>query len=147
MLVERMDKWLPELSGELQYSQKTYPVLIHGIPTSFNTSHDSKTSSRGSSVKTQILSHTQLHFRAPSSWVTLMAICIKRHMVPWSYTSQIPQSQMLVSTTTSLSMGGCCLYSSSCVALHTVSTVIAWATSHALARPNRDAGYVQRNMT
>ena len=42
VLVERMDEWLPKLSDELCYSQKTYPVLVHGVPTSFNTSRDSK---------------------------------------------------------------------------------------------------------
>ena len=42
VLVERMDEWLPKLSDELHYSQKTYPVLVHGVPTSFNTSRDSE---------------------------------------------------------------------------------------------------------
>ena len=78
MLVERMDKWLPKLSGELQYSQKTYPVLIHGVPTSFNTSRDSKDVIEGLTVKTQIYHH------APS--------CASEHQVlgrhSWPYASK-----------------------------------------------------------
>ena len=42
VLVERMDEWLPKLSNGLRYSQPTYPVLIHGVPTSFDASRDSE---------------------------------------------------------------------------------------------------------
>ena len=42
VLVEAIDEWLPNLLDRLIYSQKTYPVIVHGIPTSFNTSWDSK---------------------------------------------------------------------------------------------------------
>ena len=42
VLVEAMDRWLPKLSDGLQYFWKTYPVLIHGVPTSFDMSCDSE---------------------------------------------------------------------------------------------------------
>ena len=40
--MEAIDEWLPNLSDQLIYSRKTYPVIVHGIPTSFDTSWDSK---------------------------------------------------------------------------------------------------------
>ena len=40
-LIEAIDKWLPILSDWLLYSHKTYPVMVHRIPTTFNTSWDS----------------------------------------------------------------------------------------------------------
>ena len=42
VLVETVNEWLPKLSEWLRYSHKAYPVLVHGVPTSFNTSHDGK---------------------------------------------------------------------------------------------------------
>ena len=41
MLIGSIHEWLPQLSDSLTYIPKTYPVLIHGMPTSFDTSHDS----------------------------------------------------------------------------------------------------------
>ena len=38
MLVEMIHKWLPRLSVQLSYIHKTYPVVVHGIPTAFNMS-------------------------------------------------------------------------------------------------------------
>ena len=40
-LIGLIHEWLPQLSDGLTYIPKTYPVLIHGVPTSFDTSHDS----------------------------------------------------------------------------------------------------------
>ena len=40
-LVEAIDEWLPILSDWLLYSRKTYPVIVHRIPTTFDTSRDS----------------------------------------------------------------------------------------------------------
>ena len=40
MLIETIDEWLPKLSEWLQYIHKTYPILIHGVPTSFNMLRD-----------------------------------------------------------------------------------------------------------
>ena len=40
-LTELIDDWLPELSEQLWYSHKNYPVLVHGFPISFSTSHNS----------------------------------------------------------------------------------------------------------
>ena len=42
MLVENIDRWLPILSKWLWYTCKTYPILIHRVPTSFDTSRDSE---------------------------------------------------------------------------------------------------------
>ncbi len=36
MLVATVDRWLPKLSGQLYYTCKTYPVLVHGVPTSLD---------------------------------------------------------------------------------------------------------------
>ena len=41
MLVQTVPSWLPKLSNRLTYSVQTYPILIHGIPPDFETSHDS----------------------------------------------------------------------------------------------------------
>ena len=40
-LIEAINKWLPILSDQLLYSRKTYQVIVHGIPTTFDTSWDS----------------------------------------------------------------------------------------------------------
>ena len=40
-LTSSINKWLPKLSDGLTFIHKTYPVLIHGIPTSFDTSRNS----------------------------------------------------------------------------------------------------------
>ncbi|KAF8574396.1 hypothetical protein K439DRAFT_1319617, partial [Ramaria rubella] len=40
-LIETAHRWLPNLSGHLHITPKTYPILVHGIPTSFETSRDS----------------------------------------------------------------------------------------------------------
>ena len=40
-LTSSIHKWLPKLSDGLTFIHKTYPVLIHGIPTSFDTSRNS----------------------------------------------------------------------------------------------------------
>ena len=101
VLVERMDEWLPKLSNGLRYSQPTYPVLIHGVPTSFDASHNSK------DVNEQLISdnidtithpaalwspkslggtHSQLHQKIHSSLVvhfsdpTITNACINRHI-------------------------------------------------------------------
>ena len=42
VLVETIDRWLPILSKQLWYSRKTYLILIHGVPTSFDTLCDSE---------------------------------------------------------------------------------------------------------
>ena len=39
-LVEAINKWLPILSDRLLYSHKTYPVIVHGIPTTFDMLRD-----------------------------------------------------------------------------------------------------------
>ncbi len=36
MLMATVDRWLPKLSGQLYYTCKTYPVLVHGVPTSLD---------------------------------------------------------------------------------------------------------------
>ena len=41
MLVQTVPSWLPKLSNQLTYSVQTYPVLIHGMPSNFETSCDS----------------------------------------------------------------------------------------------------------
>ena len=41
-LIEAVDDWLPRLSEHLWYSHTFYPVLVHGVPVSFNTPRDSK---------------------------------------------------------------------------------------------------------
>ena len=35
-LVETASRWVPQLSVQLSIAKKTYPVLVHGIPTSFD---------------------------------------------------------------------------------------------------------------
>ena len=40
-LIGSIHEWLPQLSDGLTYIPKTYPVLIHGVPTSFDTLHNS----------------------------------------------------------------------------------------------------------
>ena len=40
MLIETIHRWLPRLSVRLSYTCKTYPVVVHGIPTAFDTSCD-----------------------------------------------------------------------------------------------------------
>ena len=40
-LIEAINEWLPILSNQLLYSCKTYPVIIHRIPASFDMSQDS----------------------------------------------------------------------------------------------------------
>ena len=40
--IEAVDDWLPRLSEHLWYSHKFYPVLVHGVPVSFDTSRDGK---------------------------------------------------------------------------------------------------------
>ncbi len=40
MLVATVDNWLPMLSGQLTYIQKTYPVIVHGVPTSCKNGED-----------------------------------------------------------------------------------------------------------
>ena len=42
MLVESISEWLPKLSKGLVYSHKAYPILVHGVPTHFDTSHGSE---------------------------------------------------------------------------------------------------------
>ena len=42
MLVETVHRWLPRLSVRLSYMHKTYPVVVHGIPTAFDTSRDGR---------------------------------------------------------------------------------------------------------
>ena len=42
VLVESIGEWLPKLSEGLVYSRKAYPILVHGVPTPFDTSHGSK---------------------------------------------------------------------------------------------------------
>ena len=39
--MEAINEWLPNLSDQLLYSCKTYLVIIHRIPASFDTSQDS----------------------------------------------------------------------------------------------------------
>ena len=36
-LIKAIDEWIPILSDRLLYSRKTYPVIVHGIPTTFET--------------------------------------------------------------------------------------------------------------
>ena len=38
VLVKSIDSWLPKLSEQLSYIPKTYPILVHGILTYFDTS-------------------------------------------------------------------------------------------------------------
>ena len=38
MLVQTVLSWLPKLSDRLTYSVQTFPILIHGIPSDFETS-------------------------------------------------------------------------------------------------------------
>ena len=40
-LINSISVWLPKLLGSLTYIPKTYPVLVHGVPTSFDRSCDS----------------------------------------------------------------------------------------------------------
>ena len=40
-IISSIHEWLPQLSDGLIYIPKTYPVLIHGMPTPFDTSCDS----------------------------------------------------------------------------------------------------------
>ena len=35
MMVETVEAWLPKLSDQLHYVQKTYPVIVHRVPTDF----------------------------------------------------------------------------------------------------------------
>ena len=42
VLVESIGEWLPKLSEGLVYSRKAYPILVHGVPTPFDTSHGSE---------------------------------------------------------------------------------------------------------
>ena len=42
MLVSTVSEWLPRLSGQFSYVHKTYPILVHGIPISFNMSRTSR---------------------------------------------------------------------------------------------------------
>src|SRR6266481_2468686 len=42
MLIRTIPHWLPRLSDQLTYAHRTYPVLVHGIPATFDTSHDSQ---------------------------------------------------------------------------------------------------------
>ena len=36
--MQSVDGWLPKLSEQLSYTPKTYPILVHGIPASFDIS-------------------------------------------------------------------------------------------------------------
>ena len=40
--LEAVDNWLPRLSEHLWYSYKFYPILVHGVPISFDTLCDGK---------------------------------------------------------------------------------------------------------
>src|SRR5882724_185221 len=40
MLVRTIQSWLPKLPGQLTFTTQTYPVLVHSIPTDFETSQD-----------------------------------------------------------------------------------------------------------
>ena len=42
MLVESVNDWLPRLSDQRYYVHRTYPVLVHGMPATFNTWSDSQ---------------------------------------------------------------------------------------------------------
>ena len=35
MMVETVEAWLPKLSDQLHYVQKTYPVIVHRVPADF----------------------------------------------------------------------------------------------------------------
>ena len=34
-MVDSVEVWLPKLSGRLHYIQKTYPIIVHRVPTEF----------------------------------------------------------------------------------------------------------------
>ena len=57
VLVESIGKWLPKLSEGLVYSRKAYPILVHGVPTPFNTSHGSKDVRDLLDYNTDIITH------------------------------------------------------------------------------------------
>ena len=38
--MKSIDSWLPKLSEQLSYVPKTYPILVHGVLASFDTSHE-----------------------------------------------------------------------------------------------------------
>ena len=39
MMVDMIDQWLPKLSSQLHYIPRTYPVIVHGVPTTFVPPH------------------------------------------------------------------------------------------------------------
>ena len=42
VLVKSIDSWLPKLSEQLSYVPKTYPILVHSVLASFDTSREGK---------------------------------------------------------------------------------------------------------
>ena len=57
MLVELIGEWLPKLSKGLVYSRKAYPILVHGVPTPFDTSHGHKDVRDLLEYNTDIITH------------------------------------------------------------------------------------------
>jgi len=41
MLTRTIQNWLPLLPDKINFSIKTYPILVHGVPFNIETSHDS----------------------------------------------------------------------------------------------------------
>ena len=41
-LIDTVDQWLPRLSDQLSYTHRSYPVLVHGLPSTFDMSPDSE---------------------------------------------------------------------------------------------------------
>ena len=127
VLVERMDEWLPKLSDGLQYSQPTYPVLIHGVPTSFDASRNSEDVNEqliGDNIdtithpaalrSTKFLggTHSQLHQKTHGSLVvhfsdpTIANACINLHITLNGETTACSQVRASATTLLQLSPHG-----------------------------------------
>jgi hypothetical protein len=72
-LIQTANIWLPFLSNQLYLAHKTFPVIIHGVPTTFDTSCDSDEICYLLAQNSEIighpanLQHTEFISRSPSS--------------------------------------------------------------------------------
>ena len=76
MLVETVNEWLPKLLEWLRYSHKVYPVLVHGVPTSIDTSCDSK------NVNDNLIDYNLDIITCPKALQSVKFLGNNRHQMP-----------------------------------------------------------------
>ena len=59
-LARSAHRWLPLLSDQLNIYRKTYPVLVHGMPTTFNPSRDSSHIASFLNENSDIITHPSM---------------------------------------------------------------------------------------